>query len=471
MKTSLRIVTAIALVFTISAIAGFSFVLTRDGKTFGTAKINVQERGAGYLVSTESSLSSPQKINIKETFTLESDWLPTDYSLYITSSDLDKRTSIAFSESGAKIKSKAGMGSVENIVESAKPLTPWLEDISFAGLIVLLNRAGFKDIGSRAEFTVLDPIKSTISSVTMDAVEKEKDFLTISGKHENGWSFTALWNPKKAVLSKLTVQGEFEASLEQDEGVEETSKTPQGFHPLSKNNINDQDLMKRVTGIYNLQSGLALNIESSYIERLYLNHFSQEFAGEVSESSIMGSIEVKNIGHKVTNTPDWPLYYPLVGYDEKYIMPERDVDSDDPAITEKALKIVAPAVTLWDAARAINLWVNRNIEYTSDYAGAAVTFKALKGDSRSKALLCVALCRAVGIPARVVSGVLWADGPIDHSWVEVYLGEKTGWGPMDPTLNEADKINAGHISLWLGSQVPPVYAKEVLLENTIFENK
>jgi transglutaminase-like putative cysteine protease len=145
-------------------------------------------------------------------------------------------------------------------------------------------------------------------------------------------------------------------------------------------------------------------------------------------------------------------------------MPERDIDSDDPQIIDRAEKTVKPAKTLWDAARAINLWVYRNIEYAEITGSASETFKTMKGDSRAKALVCAALCRAAGIPARIVTGIIYAEGPTDHTWVEVYLGEEAGWGPIDPTLGEADRINAAHISLWLGTPQPPVYAKDVALD-------
>ena len=59
---------------------------------------------------------------------------------------------------------------------------------------------------------------------------------------------------------------------------------------------------------------------------------------------------------------------------------------------------------------------------------------------------------------------LYADVPLDHSWVEVFLGQEIGWAPMDPTTGEVDKISARHISIWIGEEKPPTYAKDITLD-------
>jgi transglutaminase-like putative cysteine protease len=61
-----------------------------------------------------------------------------------------------------------------------------------------------------------------------------------------------------------------------------------------------------------------------------------------------------------------------------------------------------------------------------------------------------ALCRAAGIPARVVWGSIYTPekgGSFGHhAWNEVYMGG-AGWIPVDVTLNEPDYANAGHLRL------------------------
>ena len=65
-------------------------------------------------------------------------------------------------------------------------------------------------------------------------------------------------------------------------------------------------------------------------------------------------------------------------------------------------------------------------------------------------MLLAALCRAAGIPARVVWGCVYTpeyDGSFGHhGWNEVYVGE-AGWIPIDVTMHESDYVDSGHIRL------------------------
>ena len=69
---------------------------------------------------------------------------------------------------------------------------------------------------------------------------------------------------------------------------------------------------------------------------------------------------------------------------------------------------------------------------------------ARAGDCSEHAVLLAALSRAVGIPSRVVAGLLFRKSSfVGHMWVEVHVGE---WVPLDATLKDA-VVYAGHISL------------------------
>jgi transglutaminase-like putative cysteine protease len=317
------------------------------------------------------------------------------------------------------------------------------------------------------KFPVALPEKMEVSEITLTVTSQENGVFNVRGERVGGMQFEAKYDPVKKVLSKFDLSGGYEARPKA-EGPK-LAALPEGYHPLNNSMLGDNAFMTKLRDMKKLTGNISFNIPEGSANKLYLIRFSQEFAGKVDATSVAGIFTSKKMGHKVTNTPNWPLNYPLSGVEEQYGMPERGIDSDDAAIGERAGKIVAPAETAWDAARAIGLWVYRNVQYAEVSGGASETFKSLKGDSRAKALLCAAMCRSVGIPARVVIGLLWADGPTDHTWVEVWLGEKAGWGPLDPTTNEADKIGASHISLWLGPELPSVLAKDVTIENAVAE--
>ena len=67
------------------------------------------------------------------------------------------------------------------------------------------------------------------------------------------------------------------------------------------------------------------------------------------------------------------------------------------------------------------------------------------GDCNEHAVLFAALARASGLPARVVAGVVYADGAfLYHAWDEVWLG--SGWMSVDPTFDQMP-ADATHVKL------------------------
>lgn len=89
-------------------------------------------------------------------------------------------------------------------------------------------------------------------------------------------------------------------------------------------------------------------------------------------------------------------------------------------------------------------YVVDNMEYSiyKGEGGAAYAALQKSGDCSEYADLFVALCRAKGIPARVVIGyVVEVDDEDDlpkHAWAEVYL-EDYGWVQFDPTWGDNEK--------------------------------
>jgi transglutaminase-like putative cysteine protease len=74
---------------------------------------------------------------------------------------------------------------------------------------------------------------------------------------------------------------------------------------------------------------------------------------------------------------------------------------------------------------------------TSDVQdSAAVAFKSGEGVCQDHAHVFIASARAVGMPARYVSGYLYTGDAKDaasHAWVDVWLGEEIGWQSLDVT--------------------------------------
>jgi transglutaminase-like putative cysteine protease len=67
---------------------------------------------------------------------------------------------------------------------------------------------------------------------------------------------------------------------------------------------------------------------------------------------------------------------------------------------------------------------------------ATIAFKSGEGVCQDQAHVFIAAARAVGMPARYVSGYLYtgdANDSASHAWVDAWLGEEIGWQSVDVT--------------------------------------
>lgn len=121
-----------------------------------------------------------------------------------------------------------------------------------------------------------------------------------------------------------------------------------------------------------------------------------------------------------------------------YLYPSRYCQSD--RLQRLALKQFGHLAPGYSRAKAICDWVRQRVTFTSNSSTAETT--ALDtlideaGVCRDFAHLMIALCRAVNLPARFVTGIDYgADptlGPLDfHAYVEVFVGRR--WYLLDPS--------------------------------------
>jgi len=144
--------------------------------------------------------------------------------------------------------------------------------------------------------------------------------------------------------------------------------------------------------------------------------------------------------------------------------PTRYVESNQKVIIDLARQAVGDTGDAAESARRIEAFVADYIEDKSlsiGYASAAEVAVSRQGDCSEHAVLTVALCRAVGIPAQVVTGLAYVsqwgtfqNGFGGHAWVQVYLGDQ--WVGLDAAFKGADLggYDPGHIALAVGSGNP-----------------
>lgn len=143
------------------------------------------------------------------------------------------------------------------------------------------------------------------------------------------------------------------------------------------------------------------------------------------------------------------------------MQPSEYLQSDDPKIKELTAAAVGTTTETLKAARQIENFVKGFIttkDLSIGYASAAEVAKSRQGDCSEHAVLTAAMCRAAGIPARVVCGVVYVDSFIGqksvfggHMWTEVFVGD--GWVGLDAT-RAPNGFSAAHIALAVGDGSP-----------------
>jgi hypothetical protein len=128
----------------------------------------------------------------------------------------------------------------------------------------------------------------------------------------------------------------------------------------------------------------------------------------------------------------------------------RFIRSDHPDIIAKAKEILGGEKDPVKAAKLINSWVFKNLKKvpTPSVPDGYSVLVSKQGDCNEHAVLAVSLARAVGLPSRMVVGLVHSgDGFFYHAWVEYWAG--TTWFTGDPLMNQLP-VGPLHVALLYG---------------------
>ena len=159
-----------------------------------------------------------------------------------------------------------------------------------------------------------------------------------------------------------------------------------------------------------------------------------------------------------------------------FLAPSLKVESDDAAIRSRARQLTSGSKTAAEKIARIYAFVVAHMDYDSSSpyrnAGALAALQHGEGVCEDYAALFTALCRASGIPARVVygytdptgTGEIFQLAPGDvlslrgyrHAWVEFFL-EGEGWLPADPTFENGSGTFRYFGSLPFGDRIAQNY--------------
>jgi transglutaminase-like putative cysteine protease len=166
-----------------------------------------------------------------------------------------------------------------------------------------------------------------------------------------------------------------------------------------------------------------------------------------------------------------PIYskvsFPIKNLDteyEDYLEPSELINSDNKQIIAKASELASGETDLYKVVHKIGKWIKENIEYDLDPSliyssqSASWTLENKKAVCDEMSTLFIALNRAMGIPAKFVSGYAYTDDPRfregwgPHAWAEVYF-PGNGWVPIDVTYGQLGDVDLTHVELRKGADV------------------
>ncbi len=129
-----------------------------------------------------------------------------------------------------------------------------------------------------------------------------------------------------------------------------------------------------------------------------------------------------------------------------FLRPDPFIQSRDETIQRQALRIIGDERDALEVVRLVTAWVYENLkkEPVLSVPNALEVLKLRRGDCNEHAILTAALLRAVGVPTRVSTGVVFSDGGFFyHSWNEAFVG---AWISIDSTTNRIP-ADVSHIRL------------------------
>ena len=171
-------------------------------------------------------------------------------------------------------------------------------------------------------------------------------------------------------------------------------------------------------------------------------NLSQRLVAPIGEFSIFTSAEV--VVENKPHVPESGLFVEVPDLPNDvlvYLLPSRYCESD--RFGKMGVEIAGESPAGYAQVVAISEWVRsnvKNIAGSSTYPVSAIEVNERReGVCRDLAQICIALCRALCIPARLVVGYMHALEPMDiHAWFEAFLGDR--WYTFDPTTVDASAL-------------------------------
>jgi Transglutaminase-like superfamily len=299
-------------------------------------------------------------------------------------------------------------------------------------------------IGTTKELYVLDPL--TISFVKNQVKLVGPSTVSVDGKTVNA-TLVEVSDPRATMRVFLTAKGDL-IKVESAMGIEMRPATQAvALGPSDKG-----------AKVPDLAYSTCIKPDKSIEAPRYLKSMKLELEAKISNLPVDESQTVSPIenGHLVTIHPVSP---DLTAKTDKvrasqisWTKPSLNIPSDSTRFVTLAKRVVGPETRVAASAEKIRTWV---YDQMSPNAGIGVLRNAnevldtKEGVCRDYAVLTTTVLRAAGIPARLVAGLVYAEGAFFyHAWAEAWDGKH--WFGVDSTVPES-RFSASHIKLAQGN--------------------
>lgn len=140
---------------------------------------------------------------------------------------------------------------------------------------------------------------------------------------------------------------------------------------------------------------------------------------------------------------------------ERWLASTAAIDFDDPDVARFARRNDRPGREASVRAEALRGAVHRHVTrkgLSTAFASAGETVRTRRGDCTEHSVLLAAALRSVGIPSRLVSGLVWTDrggdprgGFVGHMWTQALVDG--AWVDLDASLSQRQPIHPGRLAI------------------------
>jgi hypothetical protein len=313
-----------------------------------------------------------------------------------------------------------------------------------------LTNTGSMKIGDKIDVKTFDPLSLTLDDMRMELLRKED--IAIGGetvpsfviKSTTPMGDVTVWQDSKGNLLKAIGLMGITMIREPKEAAKSLPSDVPGYTPPS-------DLAVMSSAATNIRipdprqvSHLKIRLAGLADRSLVIEDDRQKVQTTEEHGHLTAEYEIDASEFDCSKSVDLPITDPDL---KKYLEDGPYIQPSNSEIAETAKSSVGMVKNACDAASNLRRWVYGNMEPKGEKGIVRTSVDVLhtkSGVCRDYAILYTALARSVGIPTKLVAGlVYWNGGLYYHAWAESYVGK---WIAIDPTL-PTDFVDATHIKL------------------------